>query len=62
MGRGRKHKLRMFTDQDLTAFIEARRKEDPPCPSDATRAPHSGNTISRSEVVAFRLDQEDQQA
>jgi hypothetical protein len=53
IGHGRKRPRKMFADADLTAFIEAQTRKDSPCPSDATRGPRSGNTISKSEIIAF---------
>jgi hypothetical protein len=53
IGRGMKRPRRMFTDADLDAFIEAQTRKDSPCPSDATHGRHSGNTTSKSEVIAF---------
>jgi hypothetical protein len=52
-GHGTKRPRRMFTDGDLTAFIEAQTRKDPPCRSTASRARHSGTSISSGEVVAF---------
>jgi hypothetical protein len=52
-GRGKVRPRKMFAPSDLDAFIAARTRKDLPCPSGATRAPRSGNTISRSTIVAF---------
>src|SRR5262249_12677092 len=53
LGHGKRRTRRMFTDADINQFVEAQSKKDIPCPSDATRAPRSGSTISKSTVVAF---------
>jgi hypothetical protein len=53
IGHGRKRPRKMFTDADLDAFIANQTRKDVPCPSIATRAPRSGNTTSRGEVIAF---------
>jgi hypothetical protein len=53
VGHGTKRLRKMFTDADLNQFIADQTREAPPCPFDATRARRSGNTISKSEVVAF---------
>ena len=53
IGHGAKRPRKMFTDADLDEFVTSQTRKDSPCPSDATRARRSGNTISKSEVVAF---------
>jgi hypothetical protein len=53
IGHGTRRPRKFFTASDLAAFIASRSKEDSPCPSDATRAPRSGNTTSKSKVIAF---------
>jgi hypothetical protein len=53
IGHGKKRLRRMFTDADLDNFIANQTRKDAPCPSDAIRARRSGNTASKSEVVAF---------
>jgi hypothetical protein len=53
-GHGSKRPRRMFTDADINAFIANQtRKDSPACPSTATRARRSGNSISNAEVIAF---------
>jgi hypothetical protein len=53
IGHGSKRQRKMFTDADLNALIEAQTRKDAPCPSTATHARHSGNSISSGEVIAF---------
>jgi hypothetical protein len=53
IGHGSKRPRKLFTDADLDQFIAHQTREAPTCPSDATRVPHSGSTIFKSEVVAF---------
>src|SRR5262245_41624015 len=53
IGHGSKRQRKMFTDPDINEFIQAQTRKDELCPSDVTRAPRSGSTISKSEVVAF---------
>jgi hypothetical protein len=53
VGHGTKRPRKMFTDPDLNQFIAAQTREAPPCPSTASRARHSGTSISSGEVVAF---------
>jgi hypothetical protein len=53
IGHGSKRPRRMFTDADLDGFIANQTRKEAPCPSTATRARHSGNTISSGEVIAF---------
>jgi Helix-turn-helix domain len=53
IGHGRKRPRKMFSDADLNQFIADQTRKDAPCPSDVTRAPPTGNTIFKSEVVAF---------
>jgi hypothetical protein len=53
IGHGRERPRRMFTDADLDEFVANQKRKDVPCPSDATRARRSGNTISKSEIIAF---------
>ena len=53
LGHGTKRPRRYFTDADLAEFIQAQTRKDEPCPSDVTHARRSGNTISRSTIVAF---------
>jgi hypothetical protein len=53
IGRGSKRKRRMFTDDDLNAFIEAQSRKDAPCPSTRTTARRTSSSISGGEVIAF---------
>jgi hypothetical protein len=53
IGHGRRRQRRMFSEADLNEFVAAQTRKDSPCPSAATRAPRSGSTISKSEIVAF---------
>jgi helix-turn-helix protein len=53
IGHGMKRPRKMFTAADLDEFIANQTRKDAPCPSDVIRAHPTGNTISRSEVVAF---------
>jgi hypothetical protein len=53
MGHGKKHVRRMFTDADLDNFIANQTRKDVPCPSTRTRARHTTNSTSSSEVIAF---------
>jgi hypothetical protein len=54
IGHGRKRPRKMFTDADLTAFIEAQtRKDSLACPSTESRARHSGTSTSSGAVIAF---------
>jgi hypothetical protein len=53
VGHGTARQQRRFADTDLDAFIATKTRKDISCLSDATRAPRSGNTIFKSEVIAF---------
>ena len=53
IGQGKKRPRRRFADADVNEFITNQTRKESPCPSDATRARRSGNTISRSNVVGF---------
>jgi len=53
VGHGTKRQRRMFTDADLDTFIANQTRKDLPCQSSRTHAPHSGDTTSKSEVIAF---------
>ena len=53
VGHGKKRQRKMFTDDDINAFIQAQTRKESPCPSDATRGRRSGSTISKSNVTAF---------
>jgi hypothetical protein len=53
IGHGEKRPRKMFTDADLDALIAAQTRKESPCPSTASRARHSGTSISSGEVVAF---------
>ena len=53
IGHGNKHVRRMFTDADLNAFITTRTREDSPCPLPASRARHTGTSISKCAVIDF---------
>jgi hypothetical protein len=57
IGHGLKRPRRMFASADIDDFIANQTRKDTPCPSDAIRARRSGNTISRSTVVAFSARQ-----
>ena len=53
IGHGTKRQRKLFSDADLTAFIEAQSRKDVPCPSTRINARHTGNTISGGAVIAF---------
>jgi hypothetical protein len=53
IGKGTKRPRRYFNVADLDVFIAAQTREALPCPSAATRAPRSGSTIFKSEIIAF---------
>src|SRR5262245_11184135 len=53
IGHGSKRARRMFTDDDLDAFIAAQTRKDVPCPSTKTRARRSSSSISNGEVIGF---------
>jgi excisionase family DNA binding protein len=53
IGHGRTKPRRMFTDSDLAEFIANQTRKDSPCQSIATRAHHTSNTTSKSQVIAF---------
>src|SRR5262249_21815265 len=53
IGHGTKRPRRMFTDVDLDTFIANQTRKDAPCPPSRTRVRRSGDTTSRSEVIAF---------
>jgi excisionase family DNA binding protein len=53
IGRGTKKVRRMFTDEDIEAFIESQTRRNVPCLSTSTRAHRSTSTTSNGEVVAF---------
>src|SRR5262245_21505280 len=55
IGHGTRRPRKMFTDVDLSEFIQAQTRKDAPCLSDATRAHRSGSIDSKSEVVAFSV-------
>ena len=57
IGHGTKRPRNMFTDADLDQFIAAQTRKDPPCPSTASRARHTGTSTSNAEVSLSRLDQ-----
>ena len=54
LGRGKKRPRRMFTDDDLEELIERRkRKEATGCLSTDQPSRRTGNSTSKSEVIAF---------
>jgi Helix-turn-helix domain len=53
LGHGRERPRRMFTLDDINAFLAAQTRSDVPCPSTKTRARRSGSSISSGEVIAF---------
>jgi len=53
LGHGRKRPRRFFTDADLDTFIAAQTRKDVPCPSTASRARHTGISISSGTVIDF---------
>src|SRR5215469_14598733 len=56
LGRGKKRPRRMFTDDDLDEFIERRKRREATgglCLSTDRPNRRTGNSISRSEVIAF---------
>jgi hypothetical protein len=54
IGHGSKRPRKMLTDADLDLFVvNQTRKDAPACQYDAIRARHTGNSTSKSEVIAF---------
>jgi hypothetical protein len=53
LGHGRKRPRKMFTDADLTAFIESQTRKDVPCQSTRPVARHTGTLTSSVEVIGF---------
>jgi hypothetical protein len=53
IGHGTKRPRKFLTDEYLAEFIANQTRKDVPCPSTASRARHSGTSISSGEVVAF---------
>jgi hypothetical protein len=56
IGHGTKRPRKMFADSDLDEFIANQtRKDSPACPSSKTKVHPSGDSTSRSEVIAFSV-------
>jgi excisionase family DNA binding protein len=53
IGHGRKRPHKRIAPADLNAFIEAQTRKDVACLSIETRARPTGNSTSKSEVIAF---------